>query len=171
MRSGAIVDIGSTADWVAAIGTWLAVGAAIYAGLYAKAAHDLERSREERSAASRRRNQASRIATWPSYRIADGTYGVMVANTSDSLVYELTVKAHSQAHGDTAINLRFLPPGIYFAANPWGKDACFPDRIANEAEYRPVMSTDKYQVSATFTDAKGERWNRPYREPLQEVST
>ncbi|MBU2697959.1 hypothetical protein CCO04_22990 [Pimelobacter sp. 30-1] len=150
------------------MGGLCAVAAAVTAGYYAKAAHALERDRENRAEESRRRGQAARIAVWPSLRTADKTYGVMLANTSDSLVYGLEVLAASEAHGEGRVVLRFLPPGLYFV-DPWQREDRFPDRIADESAYRPVMSTDKYAVTLTFTDAKGVHWSRLPQRPLAEL--
>ncbi|KAB2809457.1 hypothetical protein F9L07_20750 [Pimelobacter simplex] len=162
------MESGSWAEWFAALGGLCAVAAAVAAGYYAKAAHSLERDRENRAEESRRRSQASRIAAWPSFRTEDGRYGVMIANTSDSLVYGLEVVATSEARGDGRIDLRFLPPGHYFV-DPWHREDRFPDRIADESDYRPVMSTDKYAVMLTFTDAKGVHWSRRPQQPLDEL--
>lgn len=159
---GDSVDLGTWAEWTAALVGLLAVIAAVVAGYYARAAFTLERQREYRAEDSRRRNQASRISAWPCQRI-DKSIGIMLTNSSDSLIYDVTVTVNKEE-----ISLRFLPPGNYFASfRKWE----FPDQVTDLGKYCPTMSTDKYPVDLKYVDAKGVSWRRPPRGILTELPT
>ncbi|HEY4267282.1 MAG TPA: hypothetical protein VGM94_03725, partial [Galbitalea sp.] len=58
-------DAGSIPDWVAAIATVAAFGAAIVAARYAAGAFNLERDREGELLRAKRTAQASLVAAWP----------------------------------------------------------------------------------------------------------
>jgi hypothetical protein len=58
-------EAGSMADWVAAVATVAAFGAAILAARYAAGAFELESGRDAQFLAVQRRSQAALVAAWP----------------------------------------------------------------------------------------------------------
>ncbi|MFV0427608.1 MAG: hypothetical protein ACK5KU_11325 [Beutenbergiaceae bacterium] len=152
------MEWGSWAEWTAAFGGLAAVVAATVAGYYARKAFNLERDREEEAEQSRRREQASKISAWPSTRVRDKVFGIVLTNASDALVYDVALSVQSEDFGNSNQRLRFLPPGSYFVrTRKWNN---FPDRIGELASFRPVMSTDKIGLELSFADAKGVAWRR-----------
>jgi hypothetical protein len=119
-------DNGSTADWVAAIATVGALGAAVVAARYAAGAFDLEQGREERLFFERRSAQAALVAAWPeqfipnreqehdgSMTVVEGITGAvaMLRNASDIPVTNVHIDftvVLAKADGRVAAEVRYL---------------------------------------------------------------
>jgi hypothetical protein len=166
------MEIGSAGEWVAAVASVIAVGAAIAAGLYAKRTFDLERDREDRARRSIRQGQASRFAAWAGGcdRGGRSLYGVVIANGSDSLVYDVRVTLRGPKGFLQHTELTFVPPGRFFWV-PNDVDYKFPQEVTDDFRPDAVMSTSKYSVDVSFTDAKNERWTRAAGTPLEWAGT
>lgn len=123
-----------------------------------------------------RRAQAVGIAAWRAAVIEDGeavTYGMVVRNGSDSVVYDVVVSSTNKAgNPNDDLRLVLLPPGTWFCEhqahtdNPWGfaKDVT---RIPHEV--RPISKSRTLRANATrFRDASDVGWVRDAEGRLHE---
>lgn len=147
------MDNGSIADWVAAIATVAAFGAAVIAARYAAGAFNLERAREELRIRAEQTAQAAQVAVWPheflpnwqqepdgSSFVREGIAGAvaMVRNASDIPVTNIHIDfrvVHAHADGIAEADIRYLG-GVDLAVLPPGQE---PSEVRWLAESGAVM--------------------------------
>lgn len=169
-------DAALTAAWVEAGATVVAVGAAIYAGVYAKKAYDTETARDRRRDDDRRRAQADCVAAWCDrydYAPAEpprayNSGGALVVtggrsrpgwnyylrNASDVPVYDVVVlfRIGAQSLGTDAVDV--LPPG----EEPVSRDV--PEHVRTQATSAAHEHGEIIRCVVSFRDAAGRRWRR-----------
>ena len=170
------MDSATVAAWIEAGGTVAAVGAATYAGIYAKRAFDKEVERDVDRDDDRRRAQADSIAVWceESYDYTPGKPGGVskgqgwvsvhsakpappwpyyLRNTSDVPVYDVEVSFWMASLRLGEDRLPVLPP----VNEPIQREV--PDDVrakAGDDEYEGHLIS----ASVRFRDAAGRRWHR-----------
>lgn len=178
MTLGLGLDPGSGADWLAASGTVVAVGAAVYAGIWAKSAYELEVARERGREEELLREQARTIVAWMTPPVFHGTAlpngetgrgalqrqaKVLIRNGSGMPVWEVDVKVYLQPSIDAewemldGWQIPLVPPAdeptpLSLSGERWNGVY---DAFRNPENRRPSL-----QASITFTDASGQRWLR-----------
>ena len=158
--------MGTLPDWIAAAAALGALVAAIGAGRQAKRLFDIERG-------TRSRCRGAAIAVAGGVRRgmgcrADGTdpkpisYGVVVRNASEDVVYDIDVKVSDKFDRDVSnLHLQILPPGSFYVAQA-GKDWAFAAEVQSfSEEIRPVTKSAKIGIlNLEFRDAAGSKWRR-----------
>ena len=155
------VDWGSAPEWFAAIGTVVAAGGAILL-LH----RESEQIREIRGEAQRR--PASLVASWLEESGETAEAGRLVArlnirNGSEEPVYDVAI-AYKKADSQTIQlkSLDILPPNFTSVSDQlvWG----FQDTSSGSLVFAlPPLVT-------TFTDSRGERWERTYEGHLANLA-
>jgi hypothetical protein len=165
-----------TAAWIEAGATVIAVGAAIYAGIYAKKAYDKEVERDERREQDRRSSQAEKVAAWcerydysdaePSRVIGgSGVVGMTRAkpepswnyylrNASDVPVYDVVVLFRIGEHSLGTDALDVLPPGD----EPITREV--PKHVKREARAGREEYGEVLRPFISFRDSGGRAWRR-----------
>lgn len=172
------MEPGTAADWLAAAGTVVAVGAAVYAGVWAKRAYELELERERDRDEERRAEQARAVVAWVAAPEFEGTmvqngrtkWGklakdatIMIQNSSGMPVWDVHVAVYLQRdHGKEWEKVG----GCVLPISP-PQDEAYAIRLCPD-KWRSVYDefrdmTNEYpslQAAITFTDARGQRWMR-----------
>ncbi|GGS54588.1 MULTISPECIES: hypothetical protein [Streptomyces] len=160
-----MASVGDIATWVGSAGTWVGLGAAIYAGRAAFQLLRLERQRDHEREQDRRSAQASGVAAWTGHRpdtdmITSAAYSVEAAypdvyliNSSKLPVYDLRLYLWVDFHaGPLLWQIRAtVPPTL----RPERVSSFLLARV-NEAA---VMARTT-GVSLSFRDAEGNCWQR-----------
>jgi hypothetical protein len=165
-----------TAAWVEAGATVVAVGAAIYAGVYAKKAYDTETERDRQRDNDRQRAQADSVAAWcdrydyspaepPRSYSSGGAFVVSggrsrpdwnyyLRNASDVPVYDVVVlfRIGEQSLGTDAVDV--LPPG----EAPVSREV--PEHVRTQATSAAHEHGEIIRCVVSFRDAAGRRWRR-----------
>lgn len=158
-------------DWISALATIGALGAAVWAVVVSRRLHRVETDRDEVSAERAKREQASGIAAWCIRRSAEDDKlrrGLLLHNSSDAPVFDIEVTstyAPSKSHApqpQPTLRLTILPPGDYvvFADStyPWTLPV---ERTARSVDAAPIMNNPGWTVTEmSFRDAHGVRWRR-----------
>lgn len=157
----------AAANWVTALATLLALGAAIWAGVTAKRLYEIERKRETDRAQAQERSQADQFASWISWSrqpqvamaLPDGMRSPSLAlqNGAPVPVYEVAVTYFE--------GREFLGAQTFSVISPTGSTPHYRQiRCPGVAEVllRPRDRDTRLdlRVALTFTDAHGVRWTR-----------
>ncbi|WP_419817620.1 hypothetical protein [Glaciibacter flavus] len=159
------MTMGTLPDWIAAAAALGALFAAISAGRQAKRLFDIERGRDHAVEERRSRSQAESVAAWVAAQITDPkpiSYGVVVRNASEDVVYDIDVKVSDKFDRDVSnLHLQILPPGSFYVAQA-GKDWAFAAEVQSfSEEIRPVTKSAKIGIlNLEFRDAAGSKWRR-----------
>lgn len=154
------MEAGSVAEWLSALSTILATGAAGIAGYVAYRAYLREKSRD-------RQALASGIHAWMAQHTdsADRKPRIVLVNSTPSLIYQLRVELTQNGKVSTAPSKdgawQVLPPGTFVVGPhnryPWA----LPEPAIDLQQYRPYTLNEGYLVTAIeFSDARGVRWRR-----------
>ncbi|OOB91941.1 hypothetical protein [Rathayibacter sp. VKM Ac-2630] len=169
------------ADWISALATIGALGAAVWAVVVSRRLHRVETDRDEVSAERAKREQASGIAARCIGRSAEDERqrrGLLLHNSSDAPVFEVEVSstyAPRKSHEPqrlAPLRLAILPPGDYVVFGdttyPWTLPV---ERTARSEEAVPIMNNPGWTVTEmSFRDAHGLLWRRTGGS-LHEVTT
>lgn len=154
------IDWGDVPTWIGAIGTVLAVLAAIYAGLQAKRVYLIERERDHRADEDRRRTQAVAISGWVTesggHSAASEWPILEIMNASTLPVYDV-VATVTGSDGIPLISEKFY--SIAPASSPLQRPLVLHERATGAV---PLL------VSLTFRDASGLIWCRDSRGVISE---
>lgn len=159
--------VGSAAEWVSAIATVGALGAAVAAGRTAKSLYDIERKRDLEQSEAAARADAAQVHAWTAswYDERDSrTDGLVITNGSNRPVFGMRVESQGYRQERKApLALTIVPPGEYFVKETgdnyhWG----FPEFVSElGGVLRPIMKNDTWRVtSLQFTDINEVRWRR-----------
>lgn len=158
-QTGSVTDSALIAAWVEASATVVAVGAAIYAGYYAKRAFIIEVSRDFERDEDRRSAQAEAVAGW-SGPIRTTYPRYYIRNASNAPVYSVEVLfrvGEADGGGDF---VRVVPPGE-------ATDRPIPPDVVQMClDYAPDRS-DTLSVAITFRDSAGRTFSRGHDGVLQ----
>lgn len=173
------MEAGTIADWVAAIATLMATGAAVIAGGIAYRAYERETLHDRQRAAA---GVHAWVASDNDVQKRSEAAVLMVLNTGEELIYDVHLEVQIDgtsipAPGRGDKSWKFLPPGTFFVgpggANPsggrypWG----FPEATDDNGRFRPWVGTEKFLVTRLdFTDSRGMRWSRDASGRLHEVT-
>ena len=169
------MDFGSVADWVNAVGTLGAFGAALFAGIVAVRSYRTQQRSIDRQLAAQtedqsrraqgeRQSQASKIAVWVNR--GRHRWTVHAANTSGLPVYRLTVRISGEEPPfSVAIERGTQDPIPADTAHKLTNAL----RVVLDERNALHMEPNKLHVAITFTDAAGIRWRRDERGKLDEV--
>ncbi|GAA3659118.1 hypothetical protein [Microbacterium marinilacus] len=172
---------GAIGDGVAGVTAAFALLAAFAAAIYTARTFRMERSREDRSVARERREQAALVSAWCASRTdvkhASGRSlrGIMLRNASHAPAYDVVIEStYAQRKADDPepvkpVSIAVVPPGEYFLQEgdkyPWDLPT---DAQSLEGLLQPIMNNPKWIVtSLVFTDAHGETWQRDERGRLE----
>lgn len=163
------MQLGSLADIVTALTAIGALFAAILGAKHAGRLFAVEAKRDDANAARERQAQARQVFAWVAARTREGEenpyeYGVVVANASDQIIYDVEVGVLGAGGVErTPVTLRLLPPGVYYLpekpqAYGWG----FASPLRSfEREIRPVAKAKECGISGmTFRDSSNLTWAR-----------
>jgi hypothetical protein len=169
------MELGSWADWVNAVGTYLAVAGAVFAGVIALRSYRAQRAATNRQIAQyaedesrrlerERRDQASKVAIW-AFR---GRYHWLVhgVNASGLPIFRLIVLIRGK-------NPAFSVAIERGTQGPGGPSKV--RKLSNALEHvltqRNALDTDMHdlQMEIAFTDTSGIRWHRDHTGLLREV--
>ena len=164
-------------DWITAVATALALGAAVWAGLTARKLYNIEQKREAARDLADERQQAELVASWVSWTnqpqaamtLPDGSpsrANLAMQNASPVPVYDIEVQytvgeealGSQRFHvlsptGPTPHHREIKPAGVgEFLARP-----------------RPDDARVDIRVAIAFTDARGTRWARTTHGRLAKV--
>lgn len=171
-----MTDAALTAAWIEAGATVVAVGAAIYAGVYAKKAFDAEVRRDRERDDDRRRAQADKVAAWcdrydyspavPARAYSSGGTSVVTSGTprpdwqyflrnfSDVPVYDVVVLFRIGEHSLGTDVVDVLPPD----GEPFTR--AVPEHVRREATSAATEHGEIIRCVVSFRDAAGRRWRR-----------
>lgn len=177
-------DSGSYADWLAALATLAAFGAAVIAGWYAHRALMVEHARDERRDQDDRdrerrdlRAQAEKVAAWathPSAAKSNGQYErptveILVRNTTDLPITDAVMRLTARVGPHDALSRQgaFVPLGsiTHILVPPSDLPLSFSLKPGLADVVRDLMNSNtnehiSVQVEMTFTDAGGRVWVR-----------
>lgn len=155
-------------DWITAVATALALGAAVWAGLTARKLYDIERKREASRDLADERQQAELVASWVSWTnqpdvtltLPDGRASrahLAMQNASPVPVYDIEVE---YSEGEESLGSQ-----RFHALSPTGptphhreiKSAAVGEFLARP---RSADARVDIRVAISFTDARGTRWAR-----------
>lgn len=146
------------AAWTEASATVVAVGAAIFAGRYAKKAYDKEVQRDEQRENERRSAQAEKVAAWCERWVGEaGAWNYeryYLRNASDIPVYDVVVLFRQGKHSLGTDSLDVLPP----ADEPVVREV--PVHVRNEAHAAEAEHGQIIRPLVSFRDAAGRHWRR-----------
>ena len=162
-------------EWLTAVTSVFALGAAFWAALTARGVYRIEQARDDKAREQAERAQATRVFGWVAVAVdpASGEVvgrGMVIVNLSDAPVYSVEIFATRQdGQPEPRLRLTILPPGTFYVERReadryhWG----FPDEIEQLRQdwlIRPIMKKPTWQVSAmTYTDASERQWRRDGR--------
>lgn len=163
--------MGDLAGWVTAVASLGALLAAVWAAVTARDLYRVEAGRDREVAASRRRGQANQVAAWIVVEIEPGAeapraVGVVVHNSSDSVIYDVQVVATAKnGRVPKPIRLELLPPGDFYLKEKPGTAVgwAFAKSTAEVAGamLRPVTTSRDLRVQLlTFRDSADVLWER-----------
>lgn len=149
---------GTVPDWVEALATVVAAGAAIGAGRWALRLLEVEQRRDERLEEERRREQASHVGAY-----IDAARIVHIVNASKQPVHDLNVRVD--------IVGRKHPIEFPYTLGP-SKE--WPEELKDQArdDFNAALVADgapPSRLEMAFTDGQGVRWRRELNGRLSEV--
>lgn len=166
------------ANWITAIATALALGAAVWAGFTARKLYAIEQRRDRDRDLAEERRQAELVASWVSWtdqprvalRLPDGRTSranLAVQNGSAVPVYDVAV-TYSEGGGALGIQR-------FHVLSPTGSTAHYREiKSTGVAELvaQPRAADDRLdiRVAISFTDARGTRWTREASGQLSKVA-
>jgi hypothetical protein len=164
-------------NWLTAIATVCALGAAYWAGRTAKRLYDKEHERDQRREDETRKEQASKVAAWASWadvpsaalRLLDGgvnRLNLAVRNDSATPVYDVRVSylCNGQELGEQPFYL-ISPTG----SNPSHREIKVDGVRELIAQRRRPGERLDIRVAIEFTDANGYHWHRDSAGQLTEL--
>lgn len=169
------VDVGSWADWVNAVGTYLAVAGAAFAGAVALRSYRVQQAstirqvaeyvkEEKRRLQTERQAQAATVAVWV-FR-GRSRWHVYRANGSDLPIFRVTVYFECATHAiSTAVERGTQGPSNAQESTKLTNALYYILNRANSLDADP----DEIRVEIAFTDAAGIRWCRRADGMLDEV--
>lgn len=172
-------DPGSFADWLAAVSTLAAFGAAVVAARYAAGAFDLESVREQRWVDNERSSQARQVAAWAGVKEVENRASGSVPGVFDKLFESGILPRTSTLEGVYLRNASDLPVTqvsirLFLADEPAGRmrlgvipPAGVPLFVRTPNEMKvpanpEVLDIDGAEptVGLAFVDAAGRQWCR-----------
>lgn len=154
------------AAWLAAAGTVAAVAAAVYAGIWAKQAYDLEEKRESARIKSELSKQADLFAAWPTTQnvhlestgwrqSTESTRHVIAFRNASALpVTDVRATVDSGGYVFDTVRLPMVPPS----------DVPLMEPFVDAHQQLPYIDSP-LSVSLQFIDAAGNLWVREYGRP------
>jgi hypothetical protein len=156
------IDWGDVPTWIGAIGTVLAVLAAIYAGVQAKRVYLIERRRDHQAEDDRRRTQAVAISGWVTESTGHSAASewpiLAIMNASTLPVYDL-VATVTRSDGTRLTSEKF--PSVAPAQSPLQRPL-----VLQES----AIGAEPLLISLTFLDASGLIWCRDSRGKISELA-
>ena len=178
--------IDTTASAVEALATVAAVGAAVYAGLYAKRTYEkqadqLEHAKKQAQVEQQQQaqRQAAGLAAWWVRTGDQHRWGIVLANTSATPFFDVRVNATgnfiaSRQPDGGAITMTVVPPGEYFIeslSSEAEKELAATGQVRpcpgweigapmpGATQLKPLLNAYKYRVDQmTFRDNAGRLW-------------
>ncbi len=160
------MELGSWADWFNAVGTYLAVGGAVFAGIVGLRSYRsqhaaiesqlaIQAADEQRRLERERQEQASKVAMW----IYRGRYHWYVngANTSELPVFRLVLRVYCD-NPEFAVAIERGTQG----PDDGGRSTKLSNALETVLDERGALDANPalVHVDITFTDAAGTRWLR-----------
>lgn len=165
---------GDVPSWLSALATAAALVAAVKAWRAAAAVVMIERQRDADRADTEQRQQADRVATWPSLVLSDPSdprspprWGVAVRNASGLPIYQVHIEHEpiTRHAGALAVIFEVVPPGTFLLSERRLYRLSRADRLLRVG-VDEALPDRGYQVALTFTDAAGRTWHRDVRGAL-----
>jgi hypothetical protein len=170
------VELGTWADWVNAIGTYLAVGGAVFAGIVGLRSYRAQQASTERQLAayaeeqqrrqhSDRQAHASNVAMWI-FRPRSG-WQVQWVNASNLPIYRVVVHLWAvEPAFSIAIERGTQGPSVPYTSGKMSQALTFVLEQHNAIDVDP----NALKLAVAFTDTAGVRWLRDETGLLYEVA-
>jgi hypothetical protein len=165
------VSWGDVPTWAGVGVSFLALIAAVFAGIAGVRLLAVELRRDDEQQRSKEATQAERVAAWPAIVLSDFdqpdsalTWGALVLNGSDLPIYGVELEYQPLARGEgqrdaVKVEAEFISPGRWLVNHQ--------EMYERPEEWRPGTSAERLElpdrnfvVAISFWDAANRRWSR-----------